>query len=122
MTVTCPKCASCEARSIEAIYCECASQGATVAPGLIRFFRQAAPPDRRHPLFWMALTALFTVLVVSGLPSLNGSSGALAACGLLSAWMAREAVRYNRVDLPKLAEYWRRSFICTRCGEVYVPA
>ena len=50
------------------------------------------------------------------------SAAALAMCGLLSACMAREAIRYNRVDLPKLEEYWRRSFICMRCGEVFVPS
>ena len=121
MTINCPKCASTEGRSIEAIYCECTASGSEPFD-LARFFRQATPPDRRHPKFWMALTALFIALSLGGLLSASTSTASFAICGLLSGVMTRDAAAFNRAVHPRLLEYWHRSFICTRCGAVYVPA
>lgn len=122
VTICCPKCASSNGRSIEAVYCECKDpqrENVAIASGLSR---QSAPPERRHSGWWLALTGLFIVLTIVTVRSWSVSTTALGACAILSAIMARDAIQYNRCDLPRLLEYWRRSFICTTCGEVFVPA
>jgi hypothetical protein len=119
--ICCPKCASGQGRSIEAVYCECSDVEKRHASEIARLAAQSAPPDRRHPRFWLLLTGAFLVLSVSGLLSLHEGAAPLALCAGLSGWMSHEALRYNRADLPRLLEYWHRSFICMQCGEVYVP-
>jgi hypothetical protein len=119
--ICCPKCASGEGRSIEAIYCECRTPERERAPIPAELSRQSAPPERRHPAFWLSMAIVFAVLTAVMLPSSGSTTGALSACAMLSGWMSREATNYNRSDLPRLLEYWHRSFICTRCGEVFVP-
>lgn len=114
MTISCPKCASRDGRSIEAIYCECANGE---IPRTLT--RESAPPAARRPTAWLAMTFWFVILSVN---TRGETTLALITCALLSAWMARDAIRYNRADLPRLTEYWHRSFMCTRCGEVFVPA
>ena len=105
---------------MEAIYCECS---ATDLPGALRTLsRQSAPPDRRHTSFWLVLTLFFTAISAVALFTGEESSIAFAACTMLSGRMSRDSMRYNRADFPRLLDYWHRSFICMRCGEVYVPA
>ena len=120
MTITCPKCASSEGRSIEEIYCECRTPEQECAAVPAGLKRQAAPPARRHPVLWLSMTMLFAMFTVTTFSSIS-TTIALVACASLSAWMAREATEYNRSDLPRLLEYWHRSFMCKRCGEVFVP-
>jgi hypothetical protein len=64
------------------------------------------------------MTIVFVILSVD---TRGQTTIALITCALLSAWMARDALRYNRADLPRLTEYWHHAFMCTRCGEVFVP-
>lgn len=118
MTICCPKCASSEGRSIEAIYKTPERDRPAIAPELAR---QSQPPEARHPWFWLALTITFAAATVSRY-SWTSSTAALALCTTLSGAMTRDALMYNRVYLPRLLEYWHRSFVCTRCGEVFVPA
>ena len=70
---------------------------------------------------WCVLSAAFAILSLSTLHS-SWTPAALAACAILAGWMARDAVHYNSADLPRLLEYWHRSLMCSRCGEVFVPA
>lgn len=118
MTICCPKCASSEGRSIEAIYRTPEKERPAIAPALAR---QSEPPEARHPGFWLALTIAFALITVTRF-SWSSATAALALCALLSGAMARETLKYNRLYLPRLLDYWHRSFICTRCGEVFVPA
>ena len=119
--ICCPKCASPEGRSIEAIYCECKTPEKERPPIPEELSRQSAPPARRHPMFWLSLGIVFAILTVVTLPASASTTSALSTCAMLSAFMSRQAMNYNRADLPRLLEYWHRSFICTRCGEVFVP-
>jgi hypothetical protein len=121
MNICCPKCASSDGKSIEAIYCECRTPGRERPEISEDLSRQSAPPLPRRPVLWLSLSIVFAAMVIAAFSSSIPTATAFAACAALSAWMAREAVAYNRSDLPRLLEYWHRSFICTRCGEVFVP-
>ncbi|HKY97134.1 MAG TPA: hypothetical protein VJL35_04700 [Gemmatimonadaceae bacterium] len=115
--ICCPKCASSEGQSIEALYKTPEEERPAIAAHLSR---QSEPPEARHPRLWLALTIVFTVMSITTFGGTR-ETAALMLCGVLSAAMAREALTYNRLYLPRLLEYWHRSFICTRCGEVFVP-
>jgi hypothetical protein len=116
--ICCPKCASSKGQSIEAIYKTPEKERSAIAA---RLFRESAPPEVRHPRFWFGLTAVFVLISATRL-SFTSETAALIICAILSAAMARDSLRYNRHYLPRLLEYWHRSFVCTRCGEVFVPA
>jgi hypothetical protein len=73
-------------------------------------------------VFWLSLAVFFTVLAIAAVPLWTPTTAALGTCAFLAGCMTREAAQYNRSCLPRLLEYWRRSFICTRCGEVFVPS
>lgn len=71
---------------------------------------------------WGLLSAIFAILSITTLASDRAATAALLACAILSGWMARDALHYNSADFPRLLEYWHRSLMCNRCGEVFVPA
>lgn len=81
-----------------------------------------APPEPQHTSLWLIVTSLFAMLCVGAATLRDGSSLVFAACTLLSGSMTYQSIHYNRVDFPRLVDYWQKSFMCTRCGEVYVPA
>ena len=116
--ICCPKCASSQGQSIEAIYKTPEKDRPAIAA---RLARESGPPAVRHPRFWSGLTVAFVLMSAIRL-SFTSETAALIICAILSAAMARDAYRYNRKYLPRLLEYWHRSFVCTRCGEVFVPA
>ena len=120
--ISCPKCASSEGRSIEAIYCECQSVEMWSPPEREHLAVQSAPPEPQHTALWMVVTALCALLCAGSASFRDGSSLAFAACTLLSGVMTQQAIRYNRRDFPRLLDHWHKSLMCTRCGEVYVPA
>lgn len=119
MTICCPKCASSDGRSVESIYCECSANEKKSAAVLLR---QAAPPGPRHPQWWFALAVAFTASAAVTIPNADTTTVALLIGAALSGLMARDAVVYNRSILPRLLEYWHRSFMCTRCGQVFLTA
>ena len=120
MNICCPKCASSDGRSVEAIYCECETSSGTFRR-IRAASRHFAPPEARHPRFWLSMSIAFTALTAWSAFSATSTLAALGACALLSGWMAYDASRYNRSDLPRLLDYWHHAFMCSRCGEVYVP-
>jgi hypothetical protein len=122
MTTCCPKCASNDARRIERIYTELKTPDREHSPVSSELSRQSAPPSRRHPIFWVALACVLSVAAIAGAASRGSTTAALILCAALAVWMARDADRYNHVDLPRLLDYWHHAFICVRCGEVYVSA
>lgn len=121
VTISCPKCASREGKSIEEMYIERTTPDHEHAPLPAELARQASPPIRRHPFWWLAASVTFFVLASITLEAPGSVTVALATCGALSAWMERDANRYNELYLPRLTEYWHRAFICERCGEIFVP-
>lgn len=122
MTICCPKCASSEGRSIEAIYCECKTPDSAQRAINAHLSRQSEPPGPRHPVYWVAFASLLTIAAVASVPYSASTSLSLFLCVGLCAWMAREADRYNVDEFPRLVEYWHRAFVCERCGAVFVPA
>ena len=120
VNICCPKCASSDGRSVEAIYCECNAPQRRFRR-IRAMSRHFAPPEPKHPKFWLSMSIVFAALTGWSTFAASSAATALGACALLSGWMAYEASRYNRADLPRLLDYWHHAFMCSRCGEVYVP-
>ena len=121
-TVCCPKCASSESRRLEAIYAERRAESAGNSPPNTGLTRQFAPPERKHPIFWIALASVLSVAAIASVATRISTTVALALCVSVVVWKAREADRYNQLELPRLLDYWHHAFICQRCGEIFVPA
>jgi hypothetical protein len=122
MTICCPKCASSEGRRIEAIYQECKTSQQHTEPHNAVLTRQTAPPQRKHPIFWIAFASVLSVAAIASVTIRASTTIALLLCTILTLWKAREADRYNQLELPRLLDYWHHALICARCGEVFVPA
>ena len=122
MTICCPKCASSEGRRIETIYAESKTPPRGNDAVNDELTRQSAPPARRHPIFWIAFASVLFIAAIASLTSEATTTLALFLCAGVVVWMAREADRYNHLELPRLLDYWHHAFICARCGEVFVPA
>lgn len=122
MNISCPKCASSDGRSIESIYCECSENEDAGRADAAVLLRESAPPGRRHPHWWLAIALVFAASAGVTVSTAGATTAALLACAGLSGWMARDAINYNRLILPRLLEYWHRSFMCSRCGQVFLIA
>jgi hypothetical protein len=121
VTISCPKCASRDGRSIEAIYCEYKTPTQSQQTITAELSQRSAPPGRRHPVYWIALACFLSVTAIAVARYSAPTSSALLISVAMCVWMARDADRYNVFDFPRLAEYWHRAFMCERCGEVFVP-
>jgi hypothetical protein len=122
VTAICPKCASKEGRSVEAIYCECRTPQEPRPAGIDEMLRQSSPPEPQHTYLWMIVCVLSAILCMTSATFRDATPIAFGACAVLSATMTHQAFRYNRNDFPLVLDHWHKSYMCTRCGEVYVPA
>jgi hypothetical protein len=122
VTICCPKCTSSEGRRIEVVYSERKAPRNEHAAFSRALSRQSTPPERRHPVYWLALAWLLLTAAIASAASMPSMSIALVLSIVLCAWVARDADHYNHVDLPRLLDYWHRAVICEKCGEVFVPA
>jgi len=146
MSYSCPKCASSEVRKLSLVYNEglstinsqsfsagsMAGSGggmgwgtastATVGRQQSALSKQAAPPPRKAWLFWGFVAGLFGLMGVSSLAHPGIST---LVCLGIAAWSVRQflsARAYNATVHPDLLQRWERSFLCNRCGEMFVPA
>ena len=83
------------------------------APWWLRMVAMAARP--------MAPATLRTRLIRPD-ASFISVTGRVEMVIIWAATMARRAHTYNTRDLPVLYLKWQRSFMCRRCGEVFVAA
>jgi hypothetical protein len=145
MNLACPKCTSQEVRKLSLIHNEGLSiintqsqtvafgggafggVGSTAAAGTSTVGRQqtalskqAAPPAKKHWILWATLAGFFALFTMGGLtrPSF-GTLFTLIIAGL-GVRFALQARKYNAEIHPSLQQQWERSFMCNRCGEVFV--
>jgi hypothetical protein len=89
----------------------------TAAPNLPAL----APPRRRDQRAWAVLSAgcalAAAVLVAGGWPG----AVVLACAAAASAWQAHETRAFNSRAWPALQAVWERSYVCARCGEIFLP-
>lgn len=141
--LACPKCTSTEVRKLSLIYNEglstihtqSTSVGSGVAGGGMAFgsasthsvgrqqtalSKQAAPPDKKRWLLWSA-AAVFVGLISLGNITHPGL-WTLIGLGItaMSVKFAVSGRRYNLDVHPGLYQKWEQSFMCNRCGEMFV--
>jgi len=84
--------------------------------------RQAAPPAKRP---WLLLAGLAVLCGMFGLGNL-GSPGVgtliMLALTAWAGWTAWKWRTYNVKVQPELHERWSRSWMCNRCGEMFVAS
>jgi hypothetical protein len=112
VTLTCPKCASVDARSVVLVYRE-------VGRPRRQLSRQAAPPRKRNVTAWLLLTLVLATAFVLELSSFGVGAVVLGGLALSGGWMTRHFRAYNVADFPDLMKRWERSVMCNRCGHVY---
>ena len=112
MNDSCPKCASVDVRKLSLVHES--DQGP--------LSRVAAPPAKKPWALWAAAAA------VSSLPVLvharQPGTGTLLMMGVaaLTAGFAFNAWMFNSRVHPALLERWQQSFLCNRCGNVFVSS
>ena len=104
----CPKCASREVRAV------CRVESADGGP-------LSLPPAPRPWIPWGLVSAAAVILGVGSLPQRRVLAIGAAAGALFAFLGAFAALRHNRWTYPAQRERWERSFLCERCGEVFVP-
>lgn len=104
----CPKCASREVRAISLVE---TTDGASLS----------MPPAPRPWIPWGLVAAAAVILVVGSLPHRRVLAFGAAVGALLASLGAFTALRHNKWTYPAQRERWERSFLCERCGELFVP-
>lgn len=140
VSLACTKCHSPDVRRLSLIYREGLSSiasdtsgvgigGGRVGVGHARtsgvqqtvLSRQATPPQPRST-GGVAVGAVLGLL--GGIGSLSGGDGgvssALFLIGIVCGFILWSAIKYNRDQYPRFRAQWEKSFMCARCGEVFV--
>lgn len=105
----------------------------TTTRGLSELAKKAAPPEKRKPIreFLGMLAGLVVVSLIATailatllpLPDFMIQLGAIAffiwAMRRLIASTKRD-LEYNRSEFPDRLEQWKNSWLCSKCGEIYV--
>jgi hypothetical protein len=112
LNVPCPKCASIDALRVATLYDRAVTASETFPP-------VAAPPRKRHPVAWLAITVVFALMLVRDLSHAGLTTSALIVLTIGGAWIAQAAWFYNSHAYPELLSRWERSFICRSCGHVF---
>lgn len=143
MNVLCPKCTSGEVRSLSLIYREGLSHSVTNTTGTgfggarggfgggtmsavshgrsqTVLSKEAAPPSKKRVVTWLVLTVIFSFLFLGSTKDFGVSTLVFAGVAALSIWMAMNNREYNATQFPELYSRWQRSFMCNRCGAVFV--
>lgn len=152
MELMCPKCRADKVRRVSLIYKGGASsfQATTTGVGIGRgregfgagalgaftsgtnrtlLSQEAAPPKKKQPsTVEFVLLVVGAVMVFANLGSVTDASGpsvwlfvGLAGVAVGARALYR-AVKWNQEEFPALLRRWNDSFMCLRCGEVFVPA
>lgn len=143
MSIECPKCGATEVRKLSLIYDEGLStintQSQTVGFGFggggmatgsagtstvgrqqTALSKRAAPPAKKLWWLWGGAAAVAAPMALGGI--LHPGLGTLLLIGF-TAWAVRSAMKgreYNGQVLPGLLDRWQRSWMCNRCGDMFV--
>jgi hypothetical protein len=84
--------------------------------------KQASPPGKKAWLLWSAVAVICGFLALGSLA--HPGVGLLFYVGItaLAVRFALKGRAYNSEVYPELYQKWERSFMCNRCGEMFVPA
>jgi hypothetical protein len=86
---------------------------------------RAAPPAKRSYLRLIGYGFVLVFAVQIALRVLGSSERMFVACSYaavgIGVLMLALAVRFNWTEWPKRYERWQASFMCGRCGHVYLP-
>ena len=117
----CPKCGSTEIRRLSLIHAAGMPTNTERKPHHEAVLsKQAAPPARRPVLVWtVAGIVLAMMAIVTRTISTPVTTAELIGVAV-AVGAAVQAITYNRLVYPRLAEQWERSSMCTRCGSVFV--
>jgi hypothetical protein len=140
--LTCPKCASTDARSLSLIYREglsitqahstetgTAFSGGGMAVGSSStvtharsqtvLSKEAAPPAKKSFVVWCIGIVIFGFMVLGSLGSFGMSTIVFAGLTGGCVLMAKRAREFNTTQHPALMAHWEKSFMCGRCGVVF---
>ena len=150
--LNCPKCQSDDVRRLSLIHKAGAStfEAATSAIGIggggegflgglvgastsgrqrTKLSQEAAPPRRRElSTFEFACLIVGAIMIFVNLSSVTNPSGPnlwfiIGIAGVANGGVALyRAIKWNRDEHPALQKRWEDSFMCMRCGDVFVPA
>ena len=143
MNLVCPKCASVEARSLSLIYREGLSHTQTNTTGVgfggaaggvgagtvsavshgrsqTALSKEASPPTRKNVIGWLLLTIFFGFFFLGSIKSFGLMTIIFAGIAALGFWMAKNNREYNASQFPELYNRWQQSFMCNRCGAVFI--
>jgi hypothetical protein len=82
--------------------------------------KQAAPPTKKPAVMWAAASAIFAIVAVLSLSRSPLFTTVAFASVAVAIGFAARAMTYNSMVFPRLHEQWERSFMCNRCGSVFV--
>ncbi len=152
MELNCPKCQSDDVRRLSLIHKAGAStfEAATSAIGIggggegflgglvgastsgrqrTKLSQEAAPPRRRElSTFEFACLIVGAIMIFVNLSSVANPSGPnlwfiIGIAGVANGGLRLyRVVKWNRDEHPALQKRWEDSFMCMRCGDVFVPA
>jgi hypothetical protein len=117
---TCPRCGSPDVRQLSLIHVTglpTAARNGRVAQSALS--RSAAPPVKKHAVLWSLLSVVAAVVATTTFAVGGSGPVVVAAVAVLAAAFAVRAARYNAKVYPELRRLWERSFMCTRCGDVF---
>lgn len=143
MRITCPKCSSSEARSLSLIHREgltntqgqtagtsVGSLGGSLGVSTMRgtitaqsqtvLSKEAAPPEARAFFPWVLSAIVLGLFVLAQLGDIGFWTVVAALLAVLSVLQAKRARAFNTQELPGLKARWDQSFMCNRCGQVFV--
>ena len=112
MSDSCPKCASVDVRKLSLVH------GSDRGP----LSRVAAPPAKKPWALWAATAAVSSLPVVANVRQPGTWTVLMMGIAALAAGFAFNAWTYNSRVHPALLERWQQSFLCNRCGNVFVSS
>jgi hypothetical protein len=149
MELACPKCTSGEVRKLSMIYNEglsiintrtqSSAAGIGFSGGGVGFgsshgsahttgrqqtalSKQASPPAKKHTILWGGASVIMAIWTLTSFFPITFGSFILLGLTALGVRLTLKAWQFNRDEYPDMYAKWEQSFMCNRCGEVFVPA
>lgn len=79
--------------------------------------KKAAPPEKKSHLFWL-LCGFFSFAVFAQNQIASYLIGLLLL--VLAFFLAKTTIEYNSKEYPKLRKDWENSWMCQKCGNIYI--
>lgn len=115
MSVACPTCASRQVRRLSSVYAETHGRDSAALT------RQASPPGKKPWFLWGLLAAVPMAAGAATIAHPGVGTFLWACAAVLALRFAMRSRQYNADIYPLLYRRWEDSFMCSRCGEKFVP-